>query len=114
MAIGTNPVEIEVAGDGHLTAIPQPSSSSQRAPKQRSSRNPLRGLMSNRKATTGAVILLVFLPVAIGLVAIPWDAATPIATIGMVIGFAGGWMLLGIGAIRQDRPVTLVSTGGAS
>ena len=61
-----------------------------------------------------AVLLTVFLPVLTGLFAIPWEPATPIATIGMLIAFAGGWILLGIGAIRQDRPSTVVTSGGAS
>jgi hypothetical protein len=63
---------------------------------------------------SAAVLLLVFLPVSIGLVPIPWEPLVPIATLAMLLAFAGGWIVLGIGAIQRDRAATLIATGGAS
>lgn len=61
-----------------------------------------------------ALMFLVLLPVAFGLLPIPWEPVVAIAFAVVLITFSAGWVVLGIGAIRQDRPITLVSTGGAS
>ena len=60
-----------------------------------------------------AVILLIALPPMFGLVAIPWEPLLSIALAALLLTFSGGWIVLGLGAIRLDRPVTLVTPGGA-
>ena len=60
-----------------------------------------------------AVILLVVLPPMFGLVAIPWEPLLSIALAALLLTFSAGWIVLGLGAIRLDRPVNLVTPGGA-
>ena len=61
-----------------------------------------------------AAWLVVMMPVMAGLVAIPWEPVASIGIVGLLIAFSAGWILLGIGAMRIDRPVKLATTGGAS
>ena len=61
-----------------------------------------------------AVLFIVMFPAVTGLMEIPWEPIVSIGFGGLLIAFAGGWIVLGIGAIRADRPVQLASTGGAS
>lgn len=64
--------------------------------------------------SAAAVVLIVIFPAAAGLVAIPWEPIVMYAFLALLVLFSAGWIVLGIGAIRQDRPIAIVSTGGAS
>lgn len=61
----------------------------------------------------GATAILL-VPVAIvvsGLVAVPWEPVGSILFFAEIVAFAGGWLMMGLGAVRADRP-TLSSAGG--
>jgi hypothetical protein len=60
-----------------------------------------------------ALILVVALPSALGLLPIPWEPLLSIALAAQLLTFCGGWIVIGLSAIRQDRPIALVTTGGA-
>jgi hypothetical protein len=60
-----------------------------------------------------ALLLVFVLPAVLGLTSFPWEPVIAVAFAGQLLFFAGGWIVLGIGAIRMDRPITLVTTGGA-
>ena len=60
-----------------------------------------------------AVLLLIVMPPAFGLIPIPWEPAVSIAMAALLLTFSAGWIVLGLGAIRLDRPITLVTPGGA-
>jgi hypothetical protein len=61
-----------------------------------------------------AVLLIVIFPAAAGLIPIPWEPLVSVAFLTLLVLFSVGWVVLGISAIRQDRPVRLAPTGGAS
>lgn len=61
-----------------------------------------------------ALLLVFVLPGVLGLTFVPWEPVIAIALAGQLLFFAAGWIVLGIGAIRQDRPINLIATGGAS
>ena len=60
-----------------------------------------------------AVILVIALPPMLGLVPIPWEPLLSVAMAALLLTFSAGWIVLGLGAIRRDRPVTLATTGAA-
>ena len=60
-----------------------------------------------------ALVFLAALPVATGLVSVPWEPVSAIVFLAVLVMFAAGWVVLGIGAIRRDRPVSLATSGGA-
>ena len=51
-----------------------------------------------------AVILVIALPPMLGLLAIPWEPLLSIALAALLLTFSAGWIVLGLGAIRLDRP----------
>jgi hypothetical protein len=59
-----------------------------------------------------AISLLVGLPGSAGLV--PWEPFTGIMFVALLVTFVGGWVALGIGAIRADRAVPASTTGAAA
>ena len=75
MVTGANPVDLDVMPDGQaLPASPGPAVQPAPGTGRRKAANPLRGLLSNRKATVGGIILLTFIVVAI---AAPWITPHP-------------------------------------
>lgn len=59
-----------------------------------------------------ALLLVPLVPLFAGVFDIPWEPIISIVFLGEIIAFAGGWVLMGLGAVRADRP-TLASAGGA-
>ncbi len=66
-------------------------------------------------ALLGAAALLLILvrPIGFGILSVPWEPVVAFAFVIVLITFAAGWVVLGIGAIRQDRSMNLVTSGGA-
>jgi len=60
-----------------------------------------------------AAILLIAMPPMFGLVEIPWEPLLSIAFAALLLSFSAGWVVLGLGAIRRDRPSIVVTSGGA-
>jgi hypothetical protein len=61
-----------------------------------------------------AVFVLVLLPVALGLLAIPWEPLISTSFLASMLVFMFGWVVVGSDAIRLHRPVTLTTPRGAS
>jgi hypothetical protein len=60
-----------------------------------------------------AVILVISMPPMFGIVPVPWEPLLSIAVAALLLTFSAGWIVLGLGAIRRDRPITLATSGGA-
>jgi hypothetical protein len=66
----------------------------------------------SRLLALAAISLLLGLPGAAGLV--PWEPFTGVVFLAFLATFVGGWVTLGIGAIRADRLVPATTTGAAA
>ncbi|MBA3379935.1 MAG: ABC transporter permease [Chloroflexia bacterium] len=62
MVTGTTPIDAELTQEGQpVSDVRDTSAETTPAPVRRAARNPIRGLLSNRKAAIGGAILLVFI-----------------------------------------------------
>lgn len=57
------------------------------------------------------LLLVPLVPILSGLIELPWDPIISGLLLAELATFAGGWLLMGLGAVRADRP-TLASAGG--
>lgn len=57
------------------------------------------------------LLLVPLVPILSGLIELPWEPTVAGLLLVELATFAGGWLLMGLGAVRADRP-TLSSAGG--